>query len=473
MAHELSDTKLKSEVNLLRVVVISTAFLLALLISQLTAPFDFPDGFTHFNRAAEISYGEIIPSVQNGVSGGRLPTSVKQFENIFIQSDFLSKFHEQIASDNISTIQLEQASKIHWSSEQEFTNIAGGNGYPPFLYLPAAAGLLISKSLHLDMLKSYFVATMFNLFFCFLLIWEVVRKLEEKHLFILGFFLLTPGVEMLFGTLNPDGILLALSIYFGGKLILFFENWGDDRELSEGVLIKDQVHYITPLFISLTLMSSEKPPYILLSLFVWGATLVKRKYKSYALRTLVTATLVTFITVIIRIIFTNNTLPHANSSSKQLNDLVSNPPQIFIVIFNTICSDFLSTVKSCIGVFGWLTLSLPNWFYIIWIFLSIALFIVIVSRSEASSRIIVMSLIVAVGASCSIIIALYLQTTPYKSNTALGMQGRYLLPIFPPLFSFYLIQSSSDLLRLGTKKLTVMFVALFLVSSYASIACLH
>ena len=255
---------------------------ICLLFVLFTGPFDYPDAYAHFSKSVSISYGALLPQVKNGVSGGDIPNSINKFENMFTASIGTPGF---IGSDKGPTkSEMAAASKLEWGKTRTFTGFASSSEYPPFLYVPAAVGLLLSRIIHQNVLASYYSSEIFSLLFCLLIIWYSLKRLPKRFLPVVAIFLFTPEVDSLLASGNPDGVLIALAILFASE----FSRIVDDTYTENVISDLRQKHFKinknflrVSVVVPLLLIIIQKPVYIFFVFLVPIYLLLDRKYLAY------------------------------------------------------------------------------------------------------------------------------------------------------------------------------------------------
>ena len=407
---------------------------ICLLFVLFTGPFDYPDAYAHFSKSVSISYGALLPQVKNGVSGGDIPNSINKFENMFTASIGTPGF---IGSDKGPTkSEMAAASKLEWGKTRTFTGFASSSEYPPFLYVPAAVGLLLSRIIHQNVLASYYSSEIFSLLFCLLIIWYSLKRLPKRFLPVVAIFLFTPEVDSLLASGNPDGVLIALAILFASE----FSRIVDDTYTENVISDLRQKHFKinknflrVSVVVPLLLIIIQKPVYIFFVFLVPIYLLLDRKYLAY-----IKESMYLFLLPLALSFGWNRFSSNAAqvdkfyNPSKQFRNLVDHPFRFPVVIFNTLFHNGLTYWKYAIGCFGWLTISLHSWFYILWTVFIIVSIIIFLKRIKYNSFSELISFTVLVLSMFFILLGLY-GISPFNLSFVGGVQGRYFLPLIVPV----------------------------------------
>ena len=195
-------------------------FLIFIIISipsiVFTPPFQVPDAITHYQRAYEVSEGELLGTNLSGVSGGYFTSNFYNFTTSFeyLQGPW-SAFNLPKASLNtVNTTSLISNGKKIDSGSKTFFPVLGVNSYPPLLYLPIAIILWLCRLLHLNLMFTYYMSELFNLIVFAIIAKGAIARLENFSTgltqFVM-FILFSPMVISLAGSVNPNGLIIALT----------------------------------------------------------------------------------------------------------------------------------------------------------------------------------------------------------------------------------------------------------------------
>lgn len=412
-------------------------FVIGLGLMILTPPFQSADAFAHFDREVGIASGQLIATTQHGSSGSYLPSG-----EVWLEDGFSTIPFNPFA--RASEYQFHAGMQQNWNTPKVFVKYTTG-GNIPFLYMPQVLGIWIGRLFSPHILVSYYLAELANLIaFVTLARWALLQ-FPRRITFPLGIFLLLPTIISIAISVNPDSLLLALSLVFVASC---FNGYSENR--ASGVTTTESFQATRRAtrsrkritgsyrigFISLFLMTLEKPPLVLLSLLLPLADLYTN-FRKYCQRILVFMGSVS-ITYALWALFgakgAGGPMPPGSfSPSRQLRLILTDPLKVVEVTSQTIGKWGWLFWKQLIAGIGWLDVAFPTWFYAS---LSVVLILSIVStiyrRRSDLTRAIWLLLVLAITAS-AISFSLYVFYSPYAASSIYGLQGRYYLPLVPPI----------------------------------------
>ena len=186
-------------------------FLAAGTTTLFTPPFQVSDAQSHFNRALQVSFFQFRGVNHDGVSGGVLPNTVTLLESEF--AELQGPWHTFNIDDqwlrHLNVDRVVKANRYPINATRVFLPAAGVNSYPPLLYVPAAAGLLIARLLSLSLLEGYYLAAMCNLLlFTVLATWSISKVPRPLGWFFAAIYFCPISLQLA-GSINPAGLILA------------------------------------------------------------------------------------------------------------------------------------------------------------------------------------------------------------------------------------------------------------------------
>lgn len=415
----------------------SLYFVLGLGMIGLTPPFQSPDAFAHFDRAFGISQGQLITTTARGVPGDTFPVGVIQMEDIF---------SAMAEGRSVTATKYEYVYGWHqtWNMPLYFTNFDTG-GNIPFLYLPQSLGIVVGRIFSSHLLVGYYLAEILNLLTFVVLTKWALSRFPRRLAFPLGVFLLLPMVNSLAISINPDCLLLALSMVFAASI---YSGYSESRKSeSRPPLVDDgkpRVHLRHVLtnanyqigFVSLLLMALEKPPLLLLGLLLPLADLHSnlRRYFRRALLFMVSAAVTYEVWTKFGAGPQGKPVPLIGvSPARQLTLVLTNPLKDVDVLIQTFRTYGLLDWKEFIAGIGWLDTWFPSWFYV---FASIVFVLALLSAVSIGRRHVgrtIWSLSVWALVAVVLMFTFYLVDSQYSLPTIIGLQGRYFLPLVPTL----------------------------------------
>lgn len=412
-------------------------FVIGLGLMILTPPFQSADAFAHFDREVGIAHGQLIATTQHGSSGSYLPSGELSLEDVFSTIPFNPYAR---ASDNQFHFGIQQ----NWDTPKIFVKYTTG-GNTPFLYVPQVLGILIGKLFSPHILVSYYLAELMNLLaFVTLARWALLQ-FPRRLAFPLGIFLLLPTVISVAISVNPDTLLLSLSLVFAASC---FTDYTENRErsLSQPELLhatrrstrsrKKITRAYCIGFISLFLMTLEKPPLVFLGLLLPLADLYSN-LRRYLVRVVVFAGSVSIAYALWSKFGARGEggpmPPGSFSPARQIRLMITDPMKDVEVAGQTLRQWGWLFWKQLVAGIGWLDVSFSTWVYVS---LSVALILSVLStlyRRRGDVSRFVWSLLVLVITASAISFSLYAFYSSYAVSVIYGLQGRYYLPLIPPM----------------------------------------
>ncbi len=420
---------------------VNAFFSLYLVISLgligLSPPFQSADAFAHFDRASGIASGQLVAITRHATSGSYLPSGVIDLEDVFSTIPFDPNAR---ANDH----QFHAATQLNWNSPKVFVAYTTG-GNIPFLYAPQVVGILIGRLVSPHVVVSFYLAELANLLaFIALTRWALLR-FPRRLALPLGVFLLLPMTISVAISVNPDCLLLALSMVFAAAC---YSGYYESRELrtasttpSPPVRRAARTHrrmtnaYCIG-FVSLFFMTLEKPPLILLGLLLPMVDLYT-SLKSYIRKVIVFVASAGIPYALWSHFWARGvggTPPlYPLAPSRQLRLVLSDPLKDLEVIYQTLWRDSWLFWRQLVAGIGWLDVAFPTWVYVALTIVVAASFVTVIDTKHEDLRRFLWSLLVLFATACGISFSLYVAYSPYGARGIYGLQGRYYLPLLPML----------------------------------------
>lgn len=436
------------------------ALLYGLFFIIVTPPFQSPDEPEHFYRAYEISEGYFIALKQDHRIGGYLPESI-----VFVVKPFLSLRWN--SDKKVTANEIGQMFKIPLNPDQNrFVDFPNTAIYPPFTYTPQVIIIAVARLMQLPPLLIFYLARLSSLISWIFLVYYAIKIIPGFKWFFTILALLPMSVfinSSVSGDVFINGISFLLIAYI---LKCAFA----DLPLTK----KDWVVIIllTLLLASLKIVYA---PLALLILIIPTRNFRKGSYKNFFITLVLASTFLTmaFWSAIINGLYIPleeynpayregiGLLPGINAH-QQLEWIISNPLYLLQVITHSILTMPDVYLPGYIGIFGWLEIPLPLGIVIL---AYIGIFLVLfLDRSEKVmlSGVIRIIMIGVSGITISLIFFSQLLIWTHPADKLIsGVQGRYLIPVFPLLLlSFHtkIFPSSGKISRV------VMLFSVFLLS---------
>ena len=389
------------KIFLLIILVVGPLYMFSLPLNQI------PDEGTHAGRIYEISTGHLTSKKFDDVTTGRKLDSAiyPVLQNNRNYNDYYEK------------IDVEESNN---KSIYRFNNTAL---YSFICYIPQVMGILISNIFTDNILIQLLFARLFNFLAYTILLYYAIKLLPMKKelLFLVGLLPLSIQEAV---SLSPDSLTISTS-----ALLISFIFYLRSNKVK--VISKKHIAIIAGLSL---LISQCKIVYLPLCLLLF--LIPSDKFKSLKQKNIICFSII-FIIGIISLIWlkiAGSYLPDGVGgidSSKQLENILSNPIKYLYIIFVTFN---YNTVDYLFETFGGslslLNINITKIFILINIIMFILISICNYKEKERISKSIKWFIgILLIGIITLICTSLYLQWTPVNDPLIKGIQGRYFIPL--------------------------------------------
>jgi uncharacterized membrane protein len=384
----------------------------------ITPPFQTPDEPAHFLRIVQISEGHLVGQRSGGASGGPLLQSAVK----------LAKLPQNLAFNALqkaSVPKIESFNAIGWGSPKVDAYFPNTVTYGPMFYLPSAISMFLTRHLAWSVLQSYYVARVLNAIL-FLFLGTATLAIAQRGKLLAVFLLSLPMTAALAGSLSQESLLIATSAILAALLTRhkasspwsWFE-WG-------------------MMGVGFSCLAMAKPPYLALSAIACCMGGRREFLPSLACPAVATAITVAWLKFGVAPVMVNFAPDPGVSGAAQISFVLSHPAEFLATVIHTLTLQWKVIAYTFIGVLGWLTALLPQYYYnlakpivdyAIAIGMMIGLLIEFVLKRPMSvfrfSGVLFLSLLSVLG----IFFSLYVIWTPVAAPIVNGIQGRYFLPV--------------------------------------------
>jgi hypothetical protein len=414
-----------------------------------------PDEPAHLLRADGLLYGGIIEhrmpmTLPDGrqviASGVRADTALLSVVTLPIRP-------VDPAPQAITAEMVHRARAVSWPDHQSFVDLGCTPSYMPLFYLPAAIALGVAKLVGIAPFQAFIAARLANLL-CFAAMGSAALLFARRGQAVMFWTLAVPMTLNVAASASQDGLLIASSVLAAALISRASE------DAAVRVVSRSPWYWTASGLIAC--VATVKPPYLLLAaMFLLPLPIEGDRRSSWhefgrRAATIVLVSLPVFGWTWLAI--------HHASVPCRLDPYEAGPlwpgprPAVFeyadvaaqLRVLLAVPTRFVTLPllhlwydkampSEIIGVLGWLNLALPHMLYVLW---TIALMAAIVGdcvgpkdTTEPSFHWAEFALLLgaAVTAILGIYISLYLIWTPVGMPWIGGLQGRYLLPLFPLL----------------------------------------
>ncbi len=395
------------------------ALFFGLLLSLITPPYQIPDEPQHLYRAFSIVNGNIIAIKKDNMAGDYLSAN-------------LDIFHEKFASivhnldKKTSVKDLKQSLEIKYDKSRKlFYSFSNTALYSPVCYLPQIAGILTAKLFTTSVISLLLCGRIFSLLFYTILGYLAIKTIPVLKWGTL-LILLTPMNLIVSSGFSADTVLLGFGILYFAKII---QCCFSDSQISTKEII-----WLSALAVLISLAKQS----FLFTLFVF--IIPKKKFGAKYFLKIISILLPALSAIIIWSLMVKNIyIPLNNADAPaQLQYIFTHPVEYLTVLFKP-TYDSLIILYEAICIMGWLELSIPKYYYFIYIVLFVFNSFVVskdepVLKLSTHKKFILTALCILNYIAISTL--LYLSwAAPGEFYPTMVLQGRYFALLMLPVFS--------------------------------------
>lgn len=369
-----------------------------------------PDEQAHLWKAYEISTGKVITKVEED---GSYNTTIPEFyeKNVIPK---ISKYSEMLDRIHLNT---------DYNSTVEVTNPA--SGYFPLMYTFSSIGLFLGRIVGVNGIYAEYIARLFNYFIYLILGYYSMKKIPFGKMTV-GVLLFMPMCLQQGTSMSIDCLINGLSIFFVSYTLYI-------KYKEEELTNKDKIIYIC----TGVLLAVAKYVYIPITclslLTVTNKKISKKEKILLILGTIVVAVIIAslWFKVSSSYVDTRDYITENNVNFReQVKFLIQNPKDFTrIILMDGLESGEKYLYEAVGNELGWLNIEVPH------IKITIIIFIFILSiflenhGYELKNTEKIYVILITLGIYFLVIIGLYFTWSPVGSQTVMGVQGRYLVPI--------------------------------------------
>jgi uncharacterized membrane protein len=382
-----------------------------ILFSIFVPPNEVPDEGAHFARVYDIVQGNIVPS-----------------QSVMLSGDFLNllgKYHIGFGKARAIDTNDYLEDLISHDTKETYTQAGTHSAahYSAVNYIPQTLGVLIGTALNLNARLIFLLGRLFGLAFYILVVYTILIKSRFFQHSLLVLFAM-PMAIFLAASYSADGVLLSLSFLYIHLVVASSD--------SQAKLTVKEKFLFTGLGILLALTKQISLVLILLLVAIPTSRFESIKNKSIFIGMQI---FIAFSCAITWLFITSSDFSTPDESVMprlQLLYLLSNPAVMIKIFSSTLVALHEFYFKGFIGYFGWFTTPMPDFVYVLF---TIGLIIAIFRDTQDTKAFTIQQILVFAGVFslyiAATILSMYILWTPYMSNIAQGVQGRYFIPVFP------------------------------------------
>ncbi len=316
-------------------------------------PFQAPDESDHFARVFQLSEGTLIGEKRGDTAGGELPRAA-----IDVTDTGDLPFHYQKKVTRGLLVRLAHPAFIDWNAAPRvYDSFPHSVVYAPAGYLPQVAAVFIGRHLRIGPLGLMYLARLGGFAASVALGFAALRVLPIYRWTTVA-VLLCPMSLYLFGSIAPDGILIAGSVLLAALLArraLRGSTPGDFRELAEIVILAGLLATAKPVYLPLAGAA------FLLVLPSLGSFGRKAWFSAaFVLCCLLPALLWARVSASL---FVPSKGPIPIDPTAQAHHIIAAPMAFLALVAHTIRVQYVAHYQWMVGTLGWGDTPMPAWFY--------------------------------------------------------------------------------------------------------------
>ena len=402
----------------------------AILLCGLTPPMQSPDEGRHFLRACQLVSGRFVSEIQPATrqAGGWLPAAASDFVKDKMTSEYLRR-EDQLRTIGARLAALDEEARAQRPlDERKFAEFPSATIYPPSLYLPQCAGIMLARAFSPKIYLWFYSARLFNATAAIIVIFWALR-LAPQYQILLVIPAMLPMSLYQISSISSDAAATALSVLFVALCARFID--------------RDSFFIRLGLITSMLLLVTGKPVYLPLGLLILASYRRLGWPRAVAFCSLTMAISAVCYGAWSKLVrpFVAVTGQGGNFAgfdpAAQLHTLIAHPAFFAMAVQRTLEHESQTIFLEMVGRFGWFDLSLPRWMYAMWLALLCGVaFTIWANRKRTQFSKLLFGALAVGGTLCGIFLAAFILWTPVGSVSVQGVQGRYLIPALPAMIFF-------------------------------------
>ncbi len=432
-------------------------FLFGCLLVFLIPPFQKNDEVSHYYRTIALKNGGFMCNDDGGFyipeKSFLLPDKLAFGDVLFRKGKFPKSliFEKSFVIDNNKKIKVDNVCNLTFLG-----------------YIPNLIGVYISDVFFENVLISFYVGRLFGLFLFLISLYLSISLVNKKYKYILYVYGLIPMLVHQVTAFSYDVLIFCLipiifSIFINDFLTVTSSKY-------------NYKNFFIFLFL-VFLLSIIKIVYIPLIFFYLVINLRhffcikknKRKRIKYFLLCFFSYSIVVLLSVFISNLFVlkvETNYPNFVNPFLQKEILIHDPIYFFGLLLRTIYLNWEFYFRTFVGVYGWMDSPMNNTF-IFYLYFMVFIFLIYwisIKSKKITWFELTLFLLPLLMVIFLIFLSMYLVYTPIAYNEILGVQGRYLLVMFPFLILFFGLFLRKLFFVLKNKKLYIFLIFAVFIS---------
>lgn len=402
---------------------VTIALLFGLILVLITPPYQIPDEPQHFLRALSLVENyRLIEIKKDSTTGDYLSANLDIIHEKYVP---IIKHLERKTSFK----DFKQYSKINYDKKKlMFFSFPNTALYSPVCYIPQIIGLNIAKIFTSSIVAILIFGRLFSLFFFIAMGYFTIKTIPILKWGTLLVFL-TPMNIILSSGFSADTVLFCLSAFYFAKILQFSFR-------TENLTTKE---IITMALLAILIALTKQNFFFTLFIFL----IPKNKFGARYITKIATILLPAIIsTVIWSLLIKSIYIPLNNADMAAQSLYILKHPMEYITVLFKPTYDSLIILYEAICIMGWLEMSIPQYYYFLYIVLFILNSLIISPNENYLTTTINKKIILTALCIANYIIIctlLYLSwAAPGEFYPTMVLQGRYfsilLLPIMTTIY---------------------------------------
>jgi uncharacterized membrane protein len=386
-------------------------------------PFQNPDEPAHLLRAAQLADG--------GLVGTRIAVTDLEGRHFF-QAGGLSDpavrqaqlpFDPLVGHRDQKTTRQNYSPQVHWSDSRTMTTFPNTAIYPPFFYIPSAAGVLLGRMAGATIVHSLMLSRLLTGASAVAVAAVAIASAGAAAIWIFAIMTLPMSLAVI-ASPAPDALILG----FSALAVALMLRW----RLQPAVPHPGALAWLT---MSLGLVAMTRPPYASLVLPLLALPRVSWRRRVLAAAAVLGCVGLWAVITAATTLSNVGAVVHADPAG-QLSLLLADPLRIPPLAAVTMRHYGRGYVASFIGILGWLDTGLPPDYRVAaMVMLATAAVAAAlgIRRVPGGANLRLLSAAAILIAAVGIFVGQYLTWTAPGNDTIEGVQGRYFLPLALPV----------------------------------------
>lgn len=364
-----------------------------------------PDEGAHFARIYEITNGHLVSDIsENGHDWGSM-----EAENINLVHHY--------AENNVKYYEIINHLSDYPDETTQAFNITSAGNYNAIVYTPHIIGMGLGKIFHLPFLVTAYLAKLFNLITCIVILYFCIKYIPflKNIIFFIAFL---PITMQAMSSLSADGFITVTAIALTSFVLYSIYS------LKTPFTKKHYLLMLTLCFI----LSLSKVVYAFLCLLLFA--IPKERFKNQKTKLITIFTIGGICAFALLAWFIISAIPNNTVDPTNHDILFSNPIKYIAILLHSISNNLPLYLNGTLGGYlEWFNVTLSP----IYLYTSFIIFILLCKKAHDTYKISrtlhILSIIIFLIITLATFTAMFTSWTKPGETLIDGVQGRYFLPI--------------------------------------------